>query len=155
MTLDLTGVLVAIVGGFFSIATLIVGDWINTRMKDAAARTTLQTAVQNSLGAIQQAATLAITTGQPQITIPGIPPNLAVGVQYVLDHAGDEVTRLGVTPELISSKISAQVGLGAIATNLAIAASAAPLIPAPLGPVPLTKPPVSGVPVVLSGVPAI
>jgi hypothetical protein len=140
MTLDLTGLLVAIVGGFFSVATLVVGAWINARMQDTAARQTLNTAVQNSLGAIQQAAAMAIMSGKPQITIPGIPANLAPGVQYVLDHAGDEATRLGVSPALIADKVSAQIGLTQIATNLAIAASPTPLVPAPLGPVPLTNP---------------
>ncbi len=137
MTFDLTGVIVAIIGGIFSVVTLIVGAWMNARMKDTAARTTLETAVGNALGAIQQATTAAITTGKPQVTIPGIKADLAPGVQYVLDHAGDEATRLGVTPSAIADKISARIGLGEIATNLAVASSPAPIIPDPLGPVPV------------------
>ena len=67
---------------------------------------------------------------------------MAAGVQYVLDNAGDEAARLGITQEKIASKIDAQIGLANIVTNQATAASAAPS-PAPLDPV--VSPPVATV----------
>lgn len=138
MTFDLTALVVAIVGGFFSIATIVVGAWINARMKDSAAAAAVNGAVKNALGAMQQAAQQAATSARPAVTIPaipGVPPDLAVGVQYVLDHAGQEAARFGITAPAIADKLNAQIGLAAIASNVAAAAAPAPT-PAPLAPIP-------------------
>jgi hypothetical protein len=143
---DLTGIAVCVIGGIFSIVGTVFTVWLQGHMKDQAAAATVSAAVRNSLGAMQQAATVSIKAMDPRLPLPtSVPPDLAVGVQYVLDHAGDEAKRLGVTKELIASKVSAQIGLANIATNQATAASDAPS-PAPLDPVAL-PPPVASIPV--------
>jgi hypothetical protein len=142
MTIDLTGIIVALIGGVFSVVTLVVGAWITRAMSNAQAAATLSAAVGNALGAIQQAAEAA-AKGLPPLVIPakmpGIPPKLAVGVQYVIDNAGDEMTQLGVTPALIASKIDAKLGLANIASNIQSAASTSPTMP-PLAPIPPLPP---------------
>jgi hypothetical protein len=133
VTVDLTGIAVSIVSGIFSILGIVALAWLQSHIKDQAAAATLSTAVQNSLGALQQAATSEIQTLHP--SIPGVPANLAPGVQFVLDHAGDEATRLGVTPVAIAQKVEAAVGLANIATNLATTQADIPAIVPPLDPV--------------------
>ena len=116
MSIDLTQVLIATIGGLFAVITAVCVVWLQGHMKDKAAAATLATAVSNSLGAIQQAATTGVTLSKPTVALPAaVSPQVAIGVQYVLDHAGDEVTRLGVTPEAIASKIDAKLGLQTIA----------------------------------------
>ena len=102
---------------------------IQSHLKDQAAATAVSNAVKNSLGAIQQAATSTVIAYHPTVTVP-VTPQMAAGVQYVLDNAGDEAARLGITQEKIASKIEAQIGLANIATNQATAVSPA-LTPAP------------------------
>lgn len=129
---DLTPVLVAIVGGIFSIATVVVGTWVSvflvSNMKDKQAALAVSNAVKNSLGKIQQAgqalAEGEITRLQPHLNVPEY---LAPGVQYVLDHAGEEAARFNLTPEAIADKIVAQLGLKNIETNLALTSSATPM----------------------------
>jgi hypothetical protein len=133
MTIDLTGVAVAATGGFFTILGSVLLALINSHLKDKAAREVLTGAVKNSLGAIQQAATSEIQALKP--ALPGVPASLAPGVQYVLDNAGDEAARLGVTPDVIAQKIEAKIGLANIATNLATTANATPDVVPPLAPV--------------------
>jgi hypothetical protein len=99
--------------------------------------------VTNSLGAMQQAAEGSVISGHPQILLTGVSPALGVGVQYVMDHAGDEAARFGITPASIADKINARVGLASIASNpgsrpgqaIATAASPSPT-PKPLDPLP-------------------
>jgi hypothetical protein len=133
MTVDLTGVAVAVTGGVFSIIGIVLSAWLASHIKDQTAAQTIAAAVNNSLGALQQAATSEIQAVHP--ALPGVPAALVPGVQYVLDHAGDEATRLGVTPVAIAQKVEAQIGLANIATNLATTASTAPIVVPPLEPV--------------------
>lgn len=139
MTVDLTGIAVSIIGGIFTIIGIVFTAWLQSHMKDQAAAVTLGNAVKNSLGAMQQAATKAVVVMNPQARIPGLSQQGQVGLQYVLDHAGDEAKRLGITPDAIADKINAQVGLANIATNTATASSPAPS-PLPLAPVTPPKP---------------
>ena len=138
MTLDLTGIAVAVTGGVFSILATVLSVWITSHVSDKAAASRLASAVQNSLGAIQQAATSAISLGRP--SIPDVPMALAPGVQYVLDHAGDEAARFGLTNRAIAQKIEAKIGLENIATNIAVSGSATPTVVKPLDPVPVVRP---------------
>lgn len=138
MIIDLTSLAVAITGGVFSTMAVVIPIWLRERMNDKAAADTLGTAIKNSLGAIQQAATSEIVALRPQI--PGVPAALVPGVQYVLDNAGPEAERLGVTPDKIAAKVEAQIGLSSIATNLALTASPAPIVVPPLDPVPSSVP---------------
>ena len=130
MTVDLTGVAVAATGGFFSVLGIVITAWITSHIKNQAAAVTINNAVKNSLGAIQQAATSEIRALRPQL--PGVPDSLAPGVQYVLDQAGPEMERLGITPEKVAAKVEAQIGLANVATNLAVSANATDAAPAPL-----------------------
>jgi len=133
-SINFTQIIIAGIGGVFSIIGIVTTTLINSHMKDAQARTVLSTAVKNSLGAIQQLGTNYVTALSPAVNIPGVSPELRTGVQYVLNNAGPEMKRLGVTPEGVASKIDAQIGLANIQTNLATAASPLPS-PAPLGPI--------------------
>lgn len=135
MTIDLTGIIVAVIGGLFTVIGSVFLAWLQAHIKDKDAAATVNNAVKNSLGAIQQAATAAVTSYDPRIKLPpGAPPSIAVGVQYVLDHAGDEAKSIGITSDAIASKINAQIGLANIATNTAVAASPG-ATPKPLDPV--------------------
>jgi hypothetical protein len=138
MTLDLTGIVVAITGGVFSIVATVLPLWLVSHLKDKAAAAVLAATIKNSLGALQQAATSAITITRP--SIPNVPMSLAPGVQYVLDHAGDEAARFGLDPVAIAQKVEAQIGLKNIETNIAVASSATPTVVAPLAAVPVVGP---------------
>jgi len=141
-TIDLTGIAVAATGGFFSILGLVVAAWLQSHIKDQAAAVVVANAVKNSLGAMQQAATVGIKAADITVKLPaGTPPLMAVGVQYVLDHADEERKRLGITNELVLGKVNAAVGLAAIATNLAVAGNDTSATPRPLDPVPLAETP--------------
>ena len=96
MTLDLTGLAVAVTGGVFSILATVLSVWITSSVNNKSAAHRLASTVQDSLGAIQLAATSAITIARPP-SIPDVSTPLARGVQYVLDHAGDQVARFGLT----------------------------------------------------------
>ena len=137
MTYDLTGIAVSILTGIFGVLCIVLPLLINARIKDAQAAATLGTAVKNSLGAMQLATEGVVTNLHPTIVlpiIPGAPPQLASGVQYVLDHAGPEAARFGITSAAIADKINAQIGLTNIEANLAVAVS--PLKPIGAAPVP-------------------
>lgn len=108
---DFTPVVVAIVGGVFSVIGIVVTALINARMKDTQAAATLNSAIGNALGAMQNAADAGLKSHPLQAVIPGISPELASGVQYAMDHAGDEAARFGITPALIADKINARAGL--------------------------------------------
>ncbi len=140
MTVDLTGIACSIIAGVFSILAIVLPMLISSRIKDAQAAATLTVAVKNSLGAMQQASTEAALALGPHCSIRGVPDSLAPGVQYVLDHAGVEAERFGISPAAIADKVVAQIGLAQIATNQAVAASASPKVPDPLGPLTLTSP---------------
>jgi hypothetical protein len=140
MIVDLTGIATSAIAGFFGLLSVLLPMVISARMKDKQAADALCTAVKNSLGAMQQSATAAARMLHPEASISGIPVSLQPAVAYVLEHAGPEAERLGVSPEKIADKVLAQVGLAEIKTNVAVASSSAPLIPDPIGPVPIATP---------------
>jgi len=111
---DFTAIAVAVVGGVFAIIGAVATALINSHMKDAQAATTLGNAVSNAMGAVQNAIDTGITSHPLQATIPGISAPMAAGVQYAMDHAGDEAIRLGVSPAEIADKIDAKLGLAKI-----------------------------------------
>ena len=90
MVVDLTGVAVAAVSGIFSILAIVVPAWLASHIKDQRAAKVVSAAVENSLGAMQQAATSEIQIWHP--VIPGVPAALAPGVQYVL---GNDISFMG------------------------------------------------------------
>lgn len=77
-----------------------------TRQQDA---TVLAAAIHNSLGAMQR-----------QATVGGSQPSAGVATSYVLVHAGPEAKRLGISAAAIAEKISAQLGLQAMARTASI-----------------------------------
>ena len=134
MTVDLTGIAVSCIAGIFGVVGPVFLYWLQSHMKDKQAAVVIGNAVSNSLGAMQQAAEAGVTSLHPQIA--GVPPSLAVGVQYVLDNAGPELARYtDITPQMLAAKINAKIGLASIAANIATAASPAPT-PKPLDPLP-------------------
>lgn len=138
MTYDLTGIAVSILTGIFGVLGIVLPLLINARIKDSQAATVLGAAVKNALGAMQVATEGVVTNLHPTVAlpvIPGAPPQLASGVQYVLDHAGPEAARFGITPAAIADKINAQIGLSNIAANIAVAVAESP--PKPIGAAPV------------------
>lgn len=117
---DFTPIVVAVVGGIFLVISTVATAMVNSHMKDTQAAATLNAAIGNSLGAVQNAVDAGIRSHPLQATIPGITPELAAGVQYGIDHAGEEAARLGVTPAAIADKISARLGLVKMAATVPV-----------------------------------
>jgi hypothetical protein len=110
--IDFTPVAVAAVGGLMTIVGSIFLTWLQAHMKDQAAAVTINNAVTNALGAVQNAVATGLKAHPLQAQVPGLNPATAAGVQYVLDNAGPELERYaGITPALIASKIEARIGL--------------------------------------------
>src|SRR6185437_3418763 len=117
MSIDLTGLATAVIAGVFSILGVVIPMMIQYRMKDKQAAAVLSNAVTNALGAIQQAA----ITGKKPPVIADVSRNVAVGVQYVADHAREELKRFpAITPALIADKIEAKQGLQSLAASAAV-----------------------------------
>jgi hypothetical protein len=130
MTIDLTGVAASCLAAVISIAGSLFLAWLQSHMKDQAAAATLGAAVQNALGAAQNAADDGLASHPLQVKLPaGTSPAVAAGVSYVLDQAGPEMTRLGVTPDAVAAKVAAQIGLAKVAA--APANNATPIVPKP------------------------
>lgn len=73
-----------------------------TKQQDASV---LAAAIHNSLGAMQRQSTVSGISSAPS----------GIATSYVLVHAGPEAKRLGISAGAIAEKISAQLGLQAIA----------------------------------------
>ena len=133
MHVDLTGIALAVIATVLPVVGTALVAVINARIKDVTARATLAASVKNAMGAIQQGMSNSVTALHPAILIPGVPLATAIGVQYVLDHAGDEAARFGITPAAIADKITAQIGLTKLAASPVINAlpdiNPAPAIP--------------------------
>lgn len=171
VTVDLTGIATSIATAIVGGLGIYVTGLVQRKIKNQEMRDLLNATIKNSVGRIQQADAAEIESAG--IMHPTVPPYLAVGVQYVADHAADAITYFfkhlpsgQVSPaalsgvifpngdalipqdteagarvaEKIADKISAQVGLHAIATNIAVAGSAGPIVVKPLDPVPTWKP---------------
>jgi hypothetical protein len=134
-TVDFTAIAVAAVGGIFSIISAVAVALINQHVKNQTAREVLNAAVTNSIGALQMSAQTGIRTAAPKVQLPPELVQYAPAVEYVLDHAGQEATRFGITQEAIANKIEARLGLANIAHNLAVTANATPEVKPPLSPV--------------------
>jgi hypothetical protein len=115
MTLDLTSVLTTLITGLFSVLAVTIPLIINSRMKDQTAAATLSAAVKNATGAMAQSLVQFVGTARPSVPLPAaMSAQMAVGVQYVFDHAGTEAARFGITQAAIQDKINAQLGLLAL-----------------------------------------
>ena len=116
--IDFTQIIISLVGGVFSIASVALVGLINSRMKDKQAADVLSAAVTNSLGAMRQAAEGAVTAAAPKASLPGMSAAMSLGVGYVLDHAGEEAKRFGIGPEAIADKINARLGNAKLASDI-------------------------------------
>ena len=130
--LDMTQIIVALVGGLFTCLTAYIGYIINAKVKDQAARNVLSTAVNTSLGAMQNAIQAGVQAHPLQVQIPGLTAPMAASVQYVLDHADKEIEWLNdqgydITPQKIAEKIAARTGL--TPTIQSVTASGTPVPP--------------------------
>jgi len=140
-SLDLTQLINTVIFGLLSIAGTVFMAWLSSHMKDQQAAAVISNAVKNSIGAIQQAANDSVNAWNPTIRIRGVPDNLAPGVQYVLNHAGEELKRFtDINSVMIAQKIEAQIGLKNVDTNIAVAASPIPLVPNPMAKLPTPDP---------------
>lgn len=142
MIVDLTGIATSALAGFFGILAVALPSIIDRHMRAQAARDVLRRAIHASVGALQQAGTVSGRGLAAATDVHGVPAGLAPAVRYVLDNAGEEAERLGVSAEQIAQKITAQIGLIQIGTNQAVAGSAGSMVPDPLGPVPVASAPV-------------
>lgn len=144
--LDLTNILLAVISGVVTILGIVISAVLNNRMKDKQAAATLSNAIMNSLGAGEAALRGQVIAVGPKVTLPaGVPASLLPNIQYVMDHAGDEAARFGITPTAIASKILAQQGSADRAKQAAISvaqATYAPVVrlPPQPGPVPVIPP---------------
>lgn len=117
MTVNLTEIIVSLIG----LAGTCLGIWIplyiGGKMEDKRAAEVYANAVKNSVGALVEAGKEGIRDLKPQVYIPGVPPAIQPAVQYVLDHAEEEARRVdpNLTPEKIAEKVVAQIGLTKIA----------------------------------------
>lgn len=137
--IDLTTVASTVIAGVFTVLSIVIPLLLQKYLTNKQSAATLSTAIDNSLGAIQQAAQNAVLSASPKISIPGVSPEVAAGVQYVLDHAGAEAARFNITPIAIAEKISAKIGLANIQTNIATSSSPGPTT-APLAPIVSSSP---------------
>jgi hypothetical protein len=143
--LDLTNVALSLITAIFGILGIILPIMINARIKDKQAAATLASAVLNSLGAGEQALKGEVIAVGPKIALPaGVPASLLPNIQYVMDHAGDEAARFGITPVAIASKISAQLGLAARTQGAAVVVAQATPVAVPAKPVIITQAPPAG-----------
>jgi hypothetical protein len=133
MKIDITQLLIASIGGIFSILGIIMTAWVQAHVKDTKMRNLLENALQNSLGALQQASQEELQRSSVKLQLP---KNIALGVEYVLTHAKEALQHYGITPEFVAEKINALIGLQNIEVNKNVARSATPIVPAPLDKVP-------------------
>jgi hypothetical protein len=134
MVVDLTGIATATIAGIFGILGIVLPMIIQAKIKNQQMVELLQASVANSLGKIQQATEVQIQAAK--FLHPELPPALALGVQYVADHAPEALEHFGITPEAVADKIEAQLGLAEIATNLAASGSSTTSTVPPLAEIP-------------------
>src|SRR5260370_40846470 len=95
-TVDLTAIAIYVIGGVFATISSVAGVIIRNHVKDKTMADLLCSAVQNSLGKMQQASEIQINNAA--VLHPTLPPDVAVGVQYVADHAQEALDHFGITP---------------------------------------------------------
>src|SRR5690349_15097431 len=99
--LDWTQIIIALGAAALPVIGAIAVAMIQANVKDKQLCNTLENAVQNSLGILQQAAAGAATLRVDPTVQAKVPTELAPAVQYVANHAGEAMQRFGVTPEAV------------------------------------------------------
>jgi hypothetical protein len=131
---DFTPIINSVLGLVFVIIAGALSNFLMNHMKDKAAAAQLATALQNGLGAMQQAEQKGTMSHPIQLELPGITAAMGAGIQYVVNQVPDALLRLNISKEEIAEKLDARLGVKNIDTNVATAASSAPS-PTPLAPV--------------------
>jgi hypothetical protein len=138
LSLNMTDIIVSIIGGVFTIIGLGATYLINKTISDANAKVAFNTQLAASLGALQQTAKGIVTEINPTITVPGVRAEYQPAAQYLLDHVGAEIKQLAISGPLLDSHIAAALGNKEIDANIAIASSngkfIAPLVAEPVKP---------------------
>ena len=118
--IDYTPIVVEVCSGLLTITGIVATALVKKYVTDTAAATALNNAIGNSLGVVQNAEEIMLKSHPLQAQLPSsVSPAAAAGVQYVLDHAGDEAARFGITPTAIADKIDARMGLVKMQANIA------------------------------------
>lgn len=134
-TIDLTQILVALIGvgipAIMGVATYL----INRRIKDQQLRDTMVNLAENALGIVQRTSTGLVYRINPQLR-GVVSDKWAPGVQYYIDHGAEAIKRFDVSPQRIEEKLIALEGRKEIETNQAISASSLPVVVPPVGPTP-------------------
>ena len=133
--INFESIIIALTNQLFTIVGAVATYIINKRVRDQQLANMLSNSINYALGTVQKQVAAAGRRGD--LTITARSPEIAAGVQYVLDNAAEAVKRFEISPERIAQKIEARLGLAEIATNLA--ATSSPALPAmvnPLEPVP-------------------
>jgi hypothetical protein len=115
MSPEWTPVIVAAIGGVFSVLGIVITILGNKYVKDDQMRKVLETALQNGLGVLQQAAKDAVQLhADPKVEAqlpPTTSPQMTAAVQYVVDHADEAVKRFNIAPTMIAQKLVARAGV--------------------------------------------
>jgi hypothetical protein len=133
--MDYTEIVVAIVVSLFgvagTVASVMASVFIHKYVEDKKAAVLLENAVNNSLGVIQQS-----VEKLGRINRATTSTDITPGVQYVQNHAHEALMRFNITPQRIREKIESRMGLANIEANIALNASATPVVVKPIDPVP-------------------
>jgi hypothetical protein len=132
--IDPTPIIVALINLAFPAVAAVATYLINHHVKNQQMATLLSNAVQNGVGYIQQQTIKGLPKDKLEIQAPN--PDIAAGVQYVLNNASEAITHFNIPTDRISQKLEAKLGLAEIATNLATTGAPAPILAGPLAPVP-------------------
>ena len=118
--IDYTPIVVEVCSGLLTITGIVATALVKKYVTDTTSATALNNAIGNSLGAVQNAEEAMLKSHPLQAQLPSsVSPAAAAGVQYVLDHAGAEAARFGITPAAIADKINARMGLTKMQANIA------------------------------------
>jgi hypothetical protein len=130
MSPEWTPIIVAAIGGVFSVLGVVVTVLLNKYVKDAQMRDVLETALQNGLGVLQQAAKDGVqlkVDPKVEAQLPaGTSAPMTNAVQYVLDHGGEAVERFDVSATMIAQKIVARAGVQEMQTGIPVDSNALP-----------------------------
>jgi hypothetical protein len=139
--LNLTDIIVSIIGVVGSTILALGTYLINSKIANSAARDEFNIQLKASLGALQQAASGVVVAVHPTVTIPGVPADIQPAAQYMLDHAGASMQKLGIDGPMLASHIIAAIGTTEIAANVAVAAGSGTVIaPVVVTPRPIVPP---------------
>jgi hypothetical protein len=138
MTIDWNQLIQTVAIVFLPVIATVLTILLRSHMNDKTAADAISQALNNALGAMQQAVQKGLTDGAIK----------KAGVEYVKAVVPEALARdpAANTDALIGEKLDARMGVANIATNLAIAASPQPENPHPLAAVPAASEPAPFVP---------